>query len=639
MTTENAQHHLNWLLPAPKDFGMQIKALRAESGNVGPALKHLAEHALDGNQLQRLCKLFGDVRDRVNDFIPLKLGIVSNATTEFIVPAIIGTGLRHGLAIECVTTPFGQFLQSALDPLSEINQAQCDICLIALDFRALPLETGIGQDALADAAIKQSLTLINTIRKGLAPHCKTIVTQTLAPLPDSYSGSLDFVLAGALDHQVARFNIDMVSHSRNEDQIVFDVAGVAARIGLSQWHDPAIWNLAKQPFALSCVPLYAESLCRIIASVKGKARKALVLDLDNTVWAGVIGDDGMTGINIAQGDPTGEAHLALQRYALNLRERGIVLAVSSKNTDDVARQVFREHPDMLLREEHIAVFQANWTDKASNLRAIAKALNIGVDALVFVDDNPAERALVRKELPQVAVPELPDDPAFYVRTLAAGGYFEAVAYSHEDGERAKYYADNAKRAELQSAVTNIDEYLQSLNMEIEIRPFDEGGKARIAQLINKSNQFNLTTRRYSEADVAAMIDDPQLLTMQIRLADAFGDNGMIAVVIVKKSERDWEIDSWLMSCRVLGRRVEDVVLEQLCTLAQQQGAARLIGVFRPTDRNGIVKNHYLGLGFECDHKDRDGVEYWTLPVDQVSGRDTLAVYSEIRIRGYTMQEL
>ncbi|MBL0023138.1 MAG: HAD-IIIC family phosphatase [Sphingomonadales bacterium] len=268
------------------------------------------------------------------------------------------------------------------------------------------------------------------------------------------------------------------------------------------------------------------------------------------MWAGVIGDDGMAGINIAQGDATGEAHLALQSYALALRERGVVLAVSSKNTDEIARQVFREHPDMLLREEHIAVFQANWNDKASNLEAIAKALNICLDALVFVDDNPAERALVRQRLPQVAVPELPERSGILCQNHSRRGLFQAVGFADEDRKRAQFYSDNAKRVALQANIGSIDDYLRSLEMRISFAAFDESGRARIAQLINKSNQFNLTTRRYSETDVDALISDPAVFTMQIRLEDVFGDNGMISTIICRLAGEDWLIDTWLMSCRV-----------------------------------------------------------------------------------------
>jgi FkbH-like protein len=458
--------------------------------------------------------------------------------------------------------------------------------------------------------------------------------QTLPAPADRHLGSYDALLAGARASQVERLNRAIRERCADGRGLLFDVAWLAATFGLGEWHDDAAWHLAKQPFAHAALPAYGESLARLLGAIRGKSRKALVLDLDNTVWSGVIGDDGIDGINLAQGDATGEAHLALQRYALELRERGVVLAVSSKNEDEVARAVFRDHPDMLLREAHIAVFQANWNDKASNLKAIAEMLNIGTDALVFVDDNPAERAQVRRALPEVAVPEMPDNPAGYVRTLAAAGYFEAAGFSPEDRERARMYGENAKRAALQVSAGGIEDYLRSLAMTIRFAPFDAAGRARIAQLINKSNQFNLTTRRYSEAEVAALADDPGVTTLQVRLADTFGDNGMISVVICRAEGRDWTIDTWLMSCRVLGRRVEQAVLAQLHRLAAARGVERLVGIYRPSGRNQIVARHYADLGFALEREEADGTQVWTLPVDKTGADPTAGLFAATIAEGY-----
>jgi FkbH-like protein len=619
--------HPSWLPAAPEDFAAQSKALRNAEGDIGAGLRQLATHALDANQLQRLARL---VADRPSATLaPFRLGLLSNATTDFVAPAITGSGARHGLAISCITTGYGQFVQEALEPGSAINRGACDAVLLALDARAFALDAPPGDEAAATAAVERALAQLDAICAGLQPHCQTLILQT-APTPaDGHLGNFDPLLPGSPAAQVAAFNRGVIARCRAGPARLLDVAALAAQAGLAQWHDPAAWNVAKQPFAHSLIPAYSEALCRLIAAIRGKSRKALVLDLDNTLWAGVIGDDGMDGINIAQGDATGEAHLALQRYALELRERGVVLAVSSKNTDEVARQVFREHPDMLIREDHIAVFQANWNDKASNLKAIAEALNIGTDALVFVDDNPAERAQVRQALPEVAVPEMPADPAWYVRVLAAGSYFEAVGFANEDRDRARMYGENAKRAALQTSAGGIEDYLRSLAMTIRFAPFDVAGRARIAQLINKSNQFNLTTRRYSEAEIAALADDPAVFTLQVRLEDAFGDNGMISVVICRQHGPDWQIDTWLMSCRVLGRRVEQMVLAQLQQQAAARGIARLIGTYRPSGRNGIVADHYAKLGFALTSEDAEGNQTWTLQIDGAGAGDTAALFAPL----------
>jgi FkbH-like protein len=321
----------------------------------------------------------------------------------------------------------------------------------------------------------------------------------------------------------------------------------------------------------------------------------------------------LEGILIGNGDPISEAHLHIQRVALELRERGIVLAISSKNEDAVARQPFKEHPDMLLRENHIAVFQANWSDKASNIKAISEELSLGLESMVFLDDNPAERLQVRRELPEVAVPELPDDPALYIRTLIAAGYFEVITYSEEDQKRASFYQDNAKRTNILRQSSSIDSYLMSLNMEITISPFDILGRQRIAQLISKSNQFNLTTKRYSELDIKGFEESGNFFTRQIRLKDLLGDNGMISVIICKKNKSFWEIDTWLMSCRVLGRRVEEAALHDIVKNAQKDGANTIRGYYAPTARNMIVRDHYKKLGFNKISEEL-GCEIWELKI-------------------------
>jgi FkbH-like protein len=295
---------------------------------------------------------------------------------------------------------------------------------------------------------------------------------------------------------------------------------------------------------------------------------------------------------------------------LELRERGIVLAVSSKNTDAVARRPFREHPEMLLREEHFAVFQANWLDKPANLEAIAKALNIGLDALVMLDDNPAERAQIRAALPMVAVPELPRDPSWFAWYLMAAGYFETVAYSSEDAGRADSYASDARRAEVMTGARDLGDYLGSLEMRIRFAPFDAKGRQRIAQLINKTNQFNLTTRRYSEADVEEMEKSDSAFTLQVRLEDKFGDLGMIGVVICRADGGDrWDIDTWLMSCRVLGRRVEEAMLAEVVREARRYGIRQLIGTYMPTAKNAMVRDHYAKLGFVTVEESEAGCRF------------------------------
>ncbi|QRE72410.1 HAD-IIIC family phosphatase [Methylobacterium aquaticum] len=354
-------------------------------------------------------------------------------------------------------------------------------------------------------------------------------------------------------------------------------------------------------------PLYGDLVARLVGARLGRSAKALVLDLDDTLWGGTVGEDGPAGIVVGQGSALGESFLALQAYARDLARRGIVLAVCSKNDPETARLPFAEHPDMLLRLPDFAAFVANWDDKATNLRRIAQDLRLGLDALVFVDDNPFERALVREHLPMVAVPEVPDEPALVARCLADAGYFEAVTLTEEDRGRAGAYARDGERRAPGTpdfGQTDLAGTLAGLGMRLVWRRFDALGLPRIVQLVNKTNQFNLTTRRLREAEAAALIDDPGAVTLQMRLVDRLGDNGVIAVVIGRFSGTDLVVETWLMSCRVLGRRVEEGTLAVLAAEAARRGARRLVGLYRASGRNGMVADLYPRLGFAAEGEGR-----------------------------------
>lgn len=610
---------LSWLPRPSEDFNAQCKAALQDGGPLGARIRALASCGLDENQLIRLAKVISSVRSQGKSLEPLtdfRLALISNSTVDFIAPALTATTARYGIALECVAAGYDQGVQESLNPDSPINRCQPHGVLIALDWRGVPLQLALGKTDAARASVNSVLGHIQLIRNGIQQNSgATCIVQNLAAPPELLMGSLDRVLPGAQRNLIDSVNQGLAETIIDTGDVLLDVAGLAETVGLANWFSPSEWNMAKLPFSQSFLALYADHVCRIIAALRGKSRRCLVLDLDNTLWGGVIGDDGLKGIQIAQGDAAGEAYLALQRYCLSLRERGVVLAVSSKNEDDTARLPFREHPEMLLREEHFAVFQANWSDKATNIKSIADELALGLESLVFVDDNPFERDLVRKALPQVAVPEMPSDPALYARTLAAAGYFELAAFSQEDLSRASYYDGNARRAALQKQVGDLNQYLASLNMEITFQPFNETGRARIAQLINKSNQFNLTTRRYTEAEVAEMESDSRCFTLQVRLTDTFGDNGMISVIVCRTtSEGTWDIDTWLMSCRVLGRGVEKMVLREMLQHASERGVAKLIGTYRPTDRNKLVEQHYSKLGFTELERRSDGTTVWELDV-------------------------
>jgi FkbH-like protein len=611
---------LAWLPKAPVDFQFRCRSIAETESDFGVGLRSLASYSLDQNQLIHLAKVIERARATGRTLwplIPFRLGLLSNSTVDFLVPTLIATAARHGIALEVIRCGYNQVVQEALSPNSNVNQAKPDAVLVALDHRGLPLLSSPGDEIAEKTSIQKVLDQLETIRSGIRRNSHAIcILQTIPLRPETLFGSLDAVLSGSPNRTIHGVNAGIVTKISGTDDVILDVAQLANTVGLPNWDSPALWNLAKLSFSDDYCPLYAEHVCRIIAALRGKSRRCLILDLDNTVWGGVIGDDGLQGIQLAEGDASGEAYRAVQRLALDLRGRGIVLAVCSKNEDDIARLPFRKHPEMLLRENHIAVFQANWNDKPANIRAIAEELSLALESVVFLDDNPVERAHVRQMLPEVAVPELPADPSLYARTLSAAGYFEAVVFSREDMDRADFYQDNVRRIELQRQSEDLDGYLRSLNMQITFQPFDETGRARITQLINKSNQYNLTTRRYTEAEVSQMESDPACFTLQVRLSDIFGDNGMISVVICREDQPGvWEIDTWLMSCRVLGRHVEQMVLKHITEQAKRRGIQKLKGKYTPTDRNKLVEDHYPKLGFVQVSRDANGSTSFELEVE------------------------
>ena len=611
---------LPWLLPAPGDFRSAVKSLaNSDPAEIASGIRKLAACDLDLNQLIQLDKLLKGTKDRLDpqSFAPVRLAVLAQNTTDYLAPAIRAACARHGLLATLYVPAYGQAGQDVMQSTSGLYEFKADAALIAESPYSLGLATSTADPETARQAVESALRLIELRIKTLQDAgISAVIVQTLPVPAEPWCGHYDRRVAGSVSGQISAFNAGLAPLAETMSATIFDVDMLASLVGRDQWFDQAEWNRTKSPFSLTFVPLYAEHLARIVAAIRGKSRKCLVLDLDNTCWGGVIGDDGLDGIRIGQGSAEGEAHLAVQNYALSLKARGIVLAVCSKNEELAAKKPFEEHPDMALRLDDFGVFAANWNDKASNLAHIAKTLNIGTDALVFLDDNPAERARVRQMLPEVAVPELPEDPSTFASMLAQGGYFETISLTADDLQRAEQYRANAARKVSLEMIGDYDSYLRSLEMHCDIRPFDEIGRSRISQLVNKSNQFNLTTHRYTESDISAFQDDPNVFDMQVRLVDRFGDNGMISVLIFRKHPTYWHCDTWLMSCRVLGRRVEEAVLAVVATAALQAGAKTLLGDYLPTKKNMMVAEHFGKLGFEKIEEMGDGATRWSLDLDR-----------------------
>jgi FkbH-like protein len=531
---------------------------------------------------------------------PVRLALLGTSTLAHLHAPIRVAGVRRGIWIDTYENDYGQYMQELADTGSALHGFRPSAVLFAFDARHLTQGVHAALDeAGAAAALDEAMALLQQCwRSARAAFGCPVIQQTVLDVFPPLMGGNEHMLPGSRSRFVGALNaaIRRLAPAEGVDLVALDQA--AARAGLAAWHDPGLWHRSKQEVTPAAGPTYGELVARLIAARQGRSFKCLVLDLDNTLWGGVIGDDGMDGIVIGQGSPLGEGFVAVQEYAKELARRGIILAVCSKNDAANAREPFETHPDMVLRMGDIACFRANWDDKPSNMRAIAADLNIGLDALVFLDDNPFERNFVREQLPMVAVPEVSDDPAEMVATLADAGYFESLGITDDDRQRTAQYQENRAREQLRANSSDLEGYLRGLEMRMIWKRFDRLGQQRVVQLINKTNQFNLTTRRYTDEDVAAIMADPASFGLQIRLLDRFGDNGIVAIIIGRLVEAGVvEMDTWLMSCRVLGRQVEPATLNLAAGFARALGASRLRGVYLPTKKNAMVRDHYTRLGF------------------------------------------
>jgi FkbH-like protein len=610
---------MEWL-PTPLDFRGCLRRAAEPSPDRFEKLAALAQHRLGFLETIQLDRAIGPpCTESPKGFSSVRLAILASATVDHLMPAIRVSGLRRRLLVDIHVGPYGQYRQQLLDTESPLYQIQPQFVLLSLTAReaiaAIPLTATAAE---ADVAIGRSIDELRMLwRKARETFHATVIQQTFLNIADPLFGNYDRLVAGAPAKLIDQLNERMSQAAAEDGVLLLDIARASERNGLDAWFDVTRWLQAKQEIAPLAGPMYGELLARIIAAQRGLSKKCLVLDLDNTLWGGVIGDDGPEGIVLGEGTGTGEAHLALQRYAMQLRERGVILAVCSKNDPAVAEAVFRDHPEMLLKRTDIAAFVANWDDKATNLQRIAEKLNIGIDSLVFVDDNPAERARIRQSLPMVAVPDLPVDAAQYVRCLADAGYFESVFFTADDSRRAEQYSANASREAFLESSQSMDDFLKGLDMSVTFGSFRSVDLARVAQLIGKTNQFNPTTRRHSLEDVTRFVDSDRCLTLQFRLVDKFGDNGLVSAMILRPDPHApdlVEIDTWVMSCRVFGRQLEHEAMNIAVEIAGRMGVRVFRADYIPTSKNGVVKELYRTLGFSLDQEvaPQDGATRWLL---------------------------
>jgi FkbH-like protein len=621
---------MDWL-PAPADFRRDLKSAVTTSDPIERlqrlfALSQFRLGFVETIQLHNALKTASIAA--ATDFQRLRIAILASTTVDHLLPAIQVAGLRRRFLMDFYQGSFGQYRQELLDPGSELHRFKPQIVLLTLSCRETITRVPLG--ASADEAQRAASSTIENLR-ALWRRARTdfgcsVIQQSFLDITEPLFGSYDRLVPGAPSRLVARVN-ELLADATSEEGVLFlDIARFSSRDGIDAWFDVTRWLQGKIEIAPSAAPLYGEFVARLVAAQRGQSKKCLVLDLDNTLWGGVVGDVGLEGLVLGEGSAAGEAHLALQHYAKALRERGVVLAVCSKNEQATAEEAFQNHPEMVLKRSDIAAFVANWTDKAENLRQIAAQLNIGLDSLVFVDDNPAERARVRDSLPMVAVPELPVDPAHYVRCIANAGYFEAVAFTEEDRLRVGQYAANVEREAARSSYQSMEDYLRGLEMSVVFGPVGPMDLARATQLINKTNQFNTTTRRLTDEELAAFAAAAQNVTLQFRLIDRFGDNGLVSVMILCQDPREadvLDVLSWVMSCRVFGRQLEVEAMNIAVEIARTRGARRLRGDIIATKKNAVISGLYSGLGFApVPTPSMADTTRWILNVSDYTGRPT-----------------
>ncbi len=619
---------LRWLPELP-DWRDRLRALVKTPGDIWPQAACLANARIDFTRTNALDELvrrhYAAAPPAGLGTQPVRLAILGSSTTAQLHAPIRVAGLRRNIWITTAEPSYGQYLQEMLDPGSALHEFKPNAVLFAFDARHATqgIHAGLTAEAAAAARAEATEAIVSAWRTARNAFGCPVMQQAYIDVFPALLGSNEHRLPGSRSAFIAALNTALREAADREGVDIVAIDHAVQRDGLDAWYDPALWHRSKQEINPAAGPTYGEYVARIIAARQGRSAKCLVLDLDNTLWGGVIGDDGMDGIVIGQGSALGEGFAELQAYAKELARRGVILAVSSKNDEANALEPFEKHPDMVLRRTDIAAFRADWTDKAANIRAIAQDLNIGLDSLVFLDDNPAERIQVREALPMVSVPEVPDDPAMIPHILADAGYFESLAITAEDLQRSAQYQENIAREQHRANASDLEGFLRGLAMQMVWRRFDTLGMQRIVQLINKTNQFNLTTRRYTDEDVAAILEDPRAVGLQIRLLDRFGDNGIIAIIIGRMEDgATLALDTWLMSCRVLGRQVEATTLNLIAATARAMGATTLRGQYIPTKKNGMVKDHYERLGFTTIAHTGDGGSIATLDISDYVPRPT-----------------
>lgn len=553
-------------------------------------------------------------------FLKKRIAVLGGSTTHDIIRMLELFLLNYGIEPEFYESEYAQYWQDAMFDNEELVQFHPDLIYIHTTGRNITFFPDM-EDSLQgiEDKLEAQMNHFRVMWEKLENtyHCPVIQNNFEFPFyrilgnRDSYDphGKTAFI---------QRLNMEFARYAAQQEHFyIYDIQYESAAFGLDRWTDPSYWHMYKYAMSMQAIPDFAFHLSHIIKAVFGKNKKAFVLDLDNTLWGGIVGDDGPENLEIGQETSMGQVYQEFQGYLKEHKKIGVLLNVDSKNEQENALAGLK-HPEGILKPEDFIVIKANWLPKSQNLIEIASELNIGRDALVFVDDNPAEREIIRQHVPETAVPEMTDgdqvNPDQFIRILDKNAYFEVVTLSEDDKHRNEMYKANAMRKEQEESFGNYSDFLKSLEMEAVIRGFEPVYYSRIAQLTNKSNQFNLTTKRMTQAEVEQMAQDPGYITLYGKLKDKFGDNGVVSLVIGKKNGDTLELILWLMSCRVLKRDMEQAMLDTLVWQSRESGIRKLHGYYYKTAKNAMVKDFYGAMGFQkLSEKEGDSEWEYVIP--------------------------
>lgn len=571
------------------------------------------------------------LRDQLS-LVVYRLAILRSFTVEPAIPLLKAAAFSHGIDLAVHLGDFNAYPQEILDEKSSLYQFQPNCVVLAV--RTADVAPDLWQEfprLSSEVAAEASRRVADSFRQWvrafrersaaeLIVHSLEIPTRPGLGVLDGQTLQSQCEVIRQINREIQRIT------SENRGVYVLDYDGLVARHGRLRWHDERKWLIARMPIAADQIIHLSREWLRFLVPLTGKGAKALVVDLDNTLWGGVIGEDGMTGIKLGAEYP-GAAYQSLQRALLDLTRRGILLAICSKNNLEDAQEALSNHPGMLLRPSHFAAMRVNWSDKAQNLREIAAELNIGVDALAFLDDNPFEREQVRNTLPEVTVIDLPADPLEYAAAVQDCPALQRLALSEEDQQRTELYAAQRDRSQAEQTFQSKEDFFRYLEQEAEVEPVAPASLTRVAQLTQKTNQFNLTTRRLTEQQVSDATTQPNCRVLSIRVRDRFGDHGLVGVAITRDEAGTCEIDNFLLSCRVIGRTVETALLSYLAHSAAERGCRHLAGWFLPTKKNAPARDFYSHHGFQLQKQNGQG-SFWTFDLQQ----QTIATPDWIRMK-------